>query len=282
MNRLIRANFTRLWKSRIFWIGIAYTFVVGLMAVISPYRQSLSYPDFHPHFDDTMFTNSIFMPIVSAVFIGLFVGTEYSNGTIRNKLIVGHTRASVYLSNLVVCETALLIMHIVNIVTVIAIGLPLIGDMKMAAHFLIMTALVSFVTIIALGAIFLLISMLISSKANGSVVAIIFSIVLLLTSMMINARLYEPEYFNAYSVSYTDESGESHTETSERVKNPHYIEGTKREVYLFLNDFLPSGQMVQIANQELAHAGRMPVYSLLITITTTACGILFFRGKNLK
>jgi hypothetical protein len=61
-----------------------------------------------------------------------------------------------------------------------------------------------------------------------------------------------------------------------------YVSGTKRTVYEFLYDFLPGCQMRQIAEQNPENPERLPLYSLLITVVTTACGIFFFRRKDLK
>ncbi|MDE5865945.1 MAG: ABC transporter permease, partial [Lachnospiraceae bacterium] len=84
---------------------------------------------------------------------------------------------------------------------------------------------------------------------------------------------------------FTDESGEVIEENVERQKNPNYITGIKREIYEFLNDFLPGSQMLQLANQEIdvSKSGvKLPAYSLLIVVSTTACGVFFFRRKNLN
>lgn len=48
--------------------------------------------------DDRFFAYSFFIGILSAIFCSLFTGTEYSDGTIRNKIVVGHSRISIYLS----------------------------------------------------------------------------------------------------------------------------------------------------------------------------------------
>lgn len=261
---------------------MAYAFGVGLFAVITQYHEMHLYAGADPHIDNVFFFNCIFMPIVAAVFVGLFIGTEYSDGTIRNKLIVGQTRFSVYFSNLIVCVAALLLMHIVNIAVIAAIGLPLIGNVEMPVRFLVMLGLISMVTVTALAAIFLLMGMLIHNKAVGSVAAIILSIVFLLSAMTINASLEQPEYYEAYSYTYTDKDGKTHEEHEERSKNPLYLEGSKRKVYEFLSDALPGGQMVQISGQKNVDPVKLPLYSLSIIAAATAFGVFFFSRKNIK
>ena len=49
--------------------------------------------------DNGFFGCALFIGIVMAVFCSLFIGTEYSEGTIRNKIIIGQKRGAVYLSN---------------------------------------------------------------------------------------------------------------------------------------------------------------------------------------
>ena len=87
MNKLLRAGFARLAKSRIFWICTAVSFGIGVISSITRYREMMDITGYSYSMEDILFTNCIFMPIFSAVFAGLFIGTEYSDGTIRNKLI---------------------------------------------------------------------------------------------------------------------------------------------------------------------------------------------------
>lgn len=279
MSRLIRANFARLWKSRIFWVGIAYSLGLGLLIVSTQYREMVTTPGYHPHIDNVLFSGGMFMPIVVAVFVGLFVGTEYSDGTIRNKLMVGHTRGAVYASNFLVCTAAVWIMHLATIAVIVGIGFPLVGNLEMPVRALLILGLISMVTVAALSSVFLLVSMLIPSKASSSVAALLLAIAFLMGAMMIDSRLQDPEYYNAYNSSvFMESTGEQ----GEKIKNPNYLSGTKREIYEFLYDFLPGCQMVQIAMQSPAHMERLPLYSLSILVGTSACGVLFFRRKNIK
>ena len=259
-----------------------FTLGFGLLSTSTQYREMVSMPGYHPHIDNILFSNCLFMPVVAAVFIGLFIGTEYSDGTVRNKLIVGHKRFEVYFSNLIVCTAALLMMHLTDIAVIVGIGFPLVGNVEMPVKWLVELGFISTAAVVALSAVFLLMSMLIHSKASACVAVIILSVAFLLGAMTIDSRLQEPEYYESYNVAYTDDSGETHEEYVEKTKNSRYLEGTKRQVYEFLYDFLPGCQMLQTARQDPANPERLPLYSLSIIVVTTACGTFFFRRKNLK
>ncbi len=282
MNKLLRAGFARLAKSRIFWICTAVSFGIGVISSITRYREMMDITGYSYSMEDILFTNCIFMPIFSAVFAGLFIGTEYSDGTIRNKLIAGHARSAVYFSNIIVCSAGLLLIHLANIAAIVCIGFPLTGAVKAPVPGLILLGLVSLAAVIALSAIFSFMSMLIHNKAGCCVAALILSFIFLVSAMTIEGRLSSPEYYPSITASYTDETGETKVENTESIKNPDYLTGTKRKVYEFLYDFLPGCQMLQITEQSPKRPGILPLYSLFITAVTTACGILFFRRKNIN
>lgn len=288
MSKLLRANFTRLWKSRIFWIGMLFMFGIGLLVVYSEYRYNMHMinivqaEDYHPSIDSSLFGSCMYIPMVASVFMGLFIGTEYSDGTIRNKLIVGNSRVAVYFANFIVALSASIIMHLVYIITIIMIGVPVIGNIEQKVETFVILFLMSIIALTAIVAIFLFISMLIHSKANASVVAILVAIAMTMSAGYINARLSEPEYYEAYNMTFTDESGEVFEENSEKELNPYYLRGAKRKAYEFMLDFLPGCQMLQIAYQEVSDYVRLPLYSLGIIIVVSTGGVICFRRQDLK
>lgn len=282
MSKLLRANFTRLVKSRIFWICILFMASIGIISTITQYREMMTMTDYTPNIDNILFSGCMFMPIVSAVFVGLFLGTEYGDGTIRNKLIVGHERGAVYFSNFIVCAAALLLMHLVYIAVIVAVGVPLVGNAELPVTELVVMGLASLATALALTAIFVLMGMLIHGKAACCVAAMLLGMAMIMSATMIYSRLHEPEYYDEYRFSVTDEAGNVHEEQSERQKNPLYLTGIKRQVYEFLYDFLPGCQMVRISYCEPVHSAKFPLYSFGITIVVTACGVFFFRRKNIN
>ena len=272
MSRLLTANFTRLKKDKIFWMGMAFMFAAGVFGVIMKV-----FNDPMATADQLAFIFPVFIGIVSAAFCSLYIGTEYSDGTIRNKLIVGHTRTAVYMSNFMTCSVAGIFMCLSYIAAVAAFGLPWLGlsDMSMGAIAVLMIA--ALIMVIATTSILTLLCMQNQNKAISAVVCILIIIALLVVATMINARLDAPQYYDSYVL--TDSLGNSATE---KVLNPQYLTGTKREVYQFFLDFLPTGQAVEISMQATPHLWRLPLYSLFITLVSTACGVLCLRKKDLK
>lgn len=276
MNKLLSANFARLKKDKTFWIGMMFMFGFGIFLVINQYREHIKF-DTEMVLDNSFFYYSIIIGILCAVFCSLFLGTEYSDGTIRNKLVVGHTRETIYLSNLIVTTVASLLMCLSFIIAVSALGIPIIGFLRTDIKVLLMMILASILMVLAFSSIFTLISMLGQSKAIVAVISIIGVFILLFAAVYIMTRLDAEEFYNGYV--FTDSLGTSY---ADQIPNPKFLEGTERTIYQFVLDFLPTGQGLQITSTTAVHLWQMPLYSLIITTITTTVGVLFFRKKDIK
>lgn len=306
MSRLLSANFTRLKKSKIFWIGVIFMFGFGLILPISQYMDDKRWHAIDPLYagtplDSVFFGYAFVIGIVCAVFSSLFLGTEYSNGTIRNKLIVGRTRGTIYFSNLIVNIAVSLLMCICYLIPICAVGIPLLGTMQTDLIIVIKIILVSIVMTIAFSSIVTMISMINQNKAVTAIINILLVFVLLFATEFIIDRLNQPEIYT-----WTEE--DNGIETVQYEKNSYYVSGTKRDIYEFLDDFLPTNQALRIVNMsdvnelskdEINTANaeyennheddylpddfwHLPLYSGIITIVTTGIGVFIFRKKDIK
>lgn len=282
MRNLLSANFMRLRKNVVFWLGMAFMFSMGIAASFTRYREMHETADYFPHCEEILFSGSLFMAIVTAAFVGLFLGTEYSDGTIRNKLAAGHSRTVVYLANLIVSYLAAALLHLAFLLAVVAVGFPLVGNLGTPAQDLLVLVGVSLVTVLALSAFFVMLSMLVTKKAVACVLALLMGFVLLSAAMTINSRLAEPEFHRSYTTATDVGGGNVQYQDAGLEPNPRYLQGTERAVYVFLNDFLPVNQMLQISRQEITSPARLPLYSLAILAGCTVCGIAVFRRMDLK
>ena len=144
---------------------------------------------------------------------------------------------------------------------------------------------ISIFAVSAFAAIYLLTSMLITSKSTGSVTAMIISLAMLISAMILQASLSEPEYYNSYVYVETDIDGNVfvHEEQHEPEKNPFYLEGTQRKVYEILYDVIPTCQIRQLNTDEyIDDTVTLSLYSISMIILATTIGILLFRKKDLK
>lgn len=276
MNRLLASNFSRLLKSKVFWITIAGMLLYGVGTCISSYQNQIKY-DTAVTLDGIFFLHMILIGAFCAVFCSLFIGTEYSDGTIRNKLMIGHRRSSIYLSNLIVSSAAGLLMCLIYFMTVSAIGIPLFGFLQTDPKIIWLMILNSALLIISYCSVFTMLSMLSQNKAVVAVISIIGFFVLFFLAMNIYARLSAPEFYESYIM------GEAVGDmTSQAMANPQFLRGSEREIWQFFFDFLPTGQAAQISNLEAVHPFRLPLYSLAALALTAVPGILAFRKKDIK
>ena len=275
MAKLLRANLSRLWKSRIFYIGLAFMLLLNVFLVLDGWNYGRQgYPE---PLEDMLFQNCIIIGFVSAVVVGMFLGTEYSDGTIRNKIAVGHTRASIYLANLIVCAAASALLLVISLALGFGLGSFLLDPLGLPMKVLLLYTCIGLLTTVSFASIYMLVAMLSPSKASGAVLCLVLALVLLFATSAVEGTLTEPEMVQDFimSVDGTPNLGEPHP-------NPRYVTGTKRAVLEVIYDILPTGQAFQISNNECAHPARLPAFSLLVALVTSAAGALLFRRRDLK
>lgn len=276
MSKLLSANFARLWKNKLFWVLMACMAFMGIYKPISCWKD-ITANGYDATLNNVFFQYAIFILILAAVFCSLFIGREYSDGTIRNKVIAGHTRAAIYFSNLIVCAVADVLMCLAFIVPALLVGIPLLGFLTPATDVLI-GVLCSLAMSVALSSIFNMTAMLIQNKAAVGIICILIAFAMLFGGLEIRTKLSMSEF----NVTYTTlDNGE---ELREVLPNPRAVHGTKRVIYEFLYDFLPGGQAQQFEPERAKpeHAALLPIYSGIIIILTSGIGVLLFRKKDLK
>lgn len=292
MIELLRADLRKLFKNKVFYLELILMLGMGVYCVVGTVigNKAADEPVNSP--DSLVVALSTISGILSAVFAAFFIGTEYSDGAMRNKLTVGRTRAQIYLSGLIVCSLAALIVYSVFAAVVAIGGSIFIG--KFAADFasVISALLISYAASVAFASLALFGAMMITNKAASVAALTIIAFLLFSYTDIVCNRLNTPEYFNSFT--YTDENGVVHEQPRER--NAGYPTGLKRKYYEFMYDSLPGcqlmqtqnflydaanddGKMTEEANSKLL---RFAGTSVVIAILSTGTGIMLFKKKDLK
>lgn len=193
-------------------------------------------------------------------------------------MIVGHTRANLYLANLIVIFSAgLLIMcvwFIGALVGITAFGFFTFGIVKLVEYFLLCALLVA-----AYSAINTFIAMLSANKTTTVLISLALAFGLLLCASLLYNALEVPETIN--SMSGVSISGAA-APIGEVVANPNYVGGILRSVFQMLLDILPTGQSINVAFLKVERPYTMIFSSVVVTVGITALGIILFRKKDLK
>lgn len=277
MGKLLSANLLRMKKSRVFWLCITLTAIAVTAACLNQHHLKEEY-GLIINIQGFFFGSPLVVSIAAAMLSPLFLGTEYADGTLRNKLITGSLREQIYLANLVTMLLAGLFFTLTCIAVVTLLGIPLFGLPGSNAEVFALCMVISLLTSAAFCSLYTMLSTVIHNRTLSAVAVLLIMGLLYLAAIVVYNRLCQPEMTDgAYALSINGS-----LVPEEPVPNPMYITGTKRAVYQFFLDFLPTGQVISLTDMSLVHPWLMPLYSLIIIFLTTGAGILSLRRKNIR
>lgn len=275
MRNLLHANFSRIWRDKVFWGEVLILFVTGVWSIGMMYRERVQYGWIHP-FDEQLFFYTILVGCFLSVFCSLFFGTEYSDGTLRNKLIVGHTRNAIYCSGLLACIAEALLTAFAFLVPYCILGTFLIDTQSKSTGQILLHFCISILLLIAFTSLYFMLTMLIEKRSVAAVFCILFFFGMLLVAAVTKARLDEPEMVSGYTLTVNG------IEQTAPEPNPRYLPPLARELFQFFFDLLPTGQMLQLTFFSVLHPLRLMLCSAVITAATTGFGLFAFGKKDLK
>lgn len=124
MSKLLKANFYKLFHSKIYWICLLLMSLLNIYNAVAS-DSLLMLHEVHGK-NETYWMGWSFMEIstylahlwyISYIIIAvtiLFVGDDYSSGSIRNKILAGHSRFKIYLSYFTTSYVGAMIIHIIS------------------------------------------------------------------------------------------------------------------------------------------------------------------------
>lgn len=192
--------------------------------------------------------------LFSAVFVPLFLGTEHSDKTIRNKIISGRTRREIYSANLISAEVGVLIICLTPLVTALILALPFGGHLGSSPAEFVLCLTILTAANAAMCGIYLISAMLLTSKANNIVLTLIIWFALGFITATID----------------------------ELLKLPQISDSVLRTFLRYAYNIIPVGQVLQVQIGECHNVGLLPVYSLFVIAAATVIGVLIFRKKDIK
>lgn len=277
MVNLFHAGMGRLWKDKILWACTGAYFIFSAYYMWNTHRDLITLGESWP-LDKLFFASLPYYAVACAVFVSLFVGTEYADGTLRNKIIVGHARWEVYLSTYLVCLAGDLVI-LAGWFAGEATGILYFGFWQAGAPQMLQAAVCLVLMAAALTGLLVLLSLSFTNRAVTAVEAVLLAVALLMTASLLYNRLSEPEINSASVVVY--ENGQM--EQLPPAPNPRYLDGWQREAAQWFLDIFPTGQTLYLAaDGSLPHPARSAAASAALMTVSGLAGAAVFVKKDLR
>ena len=251
MIKLLNANFYRLKKSAVFWILLS---IMGLMGIFLYINYNGLNPsscvDCNNQLGVVFFGFNSLNWLMLPIFISIFIGTEYSDGVIKNKIINGHKRSDIYISNLLISILVSFIYSLIYIIFVIIVSLVLESDINISINKFIFLLFDSFLLNIVISSLFTFVCMSTSNKSISGIISLIIVIWTIIITSNIMSKISDAT-------------------------------GIIKIVYDFIINVLPYGQATQILNLNENYQ-ILWLYSIILIFLINLYGIILIKKKELN
>lgn len=299
MVQLLNANFARLFKSKLFRICAGAILVLALIeAIVNGVDSRPRWMPLYPEI--TLFsTSGVFLLFTSAVLVGSFVGSEHG-GALRNKIITGQKRSSIFLANTITCSAAVAILHLVFLATVLLAGVFGGGEYLLSFGEIALYELLQLTSLIEAGVIFSVVSLLIPHKFSGAVCSLVISLFLFginsfMPSLLMQKKYTDMSYFKGYPMCLVDKTGISEeNQTQIRILETiqditpfgqqtqiqdSFYNAFYHEYFIILDEHFPE---TDIGYTKIPIPVETALFSLGTAAAATFIGTLVFRKKDLR
>jgi len=258
MRRLLRADLYRLYHSKKIWIALLAMFAAAGMMITMQYTAM----DYEVPLSRVLFLPMTFYGLVLAALIGFFAGEDFSEGTVRNKIVAGNKRSYIYGSQMIGTWSVSLLLYFVTTALTVSVGLPLFAHDVGAKE--IMTYLgLGALTVLAMGSVFYLVVMCIGNRSIAVTVCMAMAFLMLFLCLHTNQILAQQPY-------------------KDGVVNLHYVSGIKRMCYELLHDINPMGQVAQLSEMKCINAARWIVVDVVLVSGAVVLGNVAFQRKDIR
>ncbi len=279
MTKLLSANFSRLFKDKFLWIVCLvcciFSFAMALNGCESANKTIAR--GFSVFAEIYLYNLAPMLGLFLSVCLSMFLGVEYADGTIRNKLIVGSNRYAVYLASYLACFVASLLIMLSWIVGTSGFFLNSQATLEWGYWGILKSMLILTGVMASFASVYTLIGMLCTNKALTVVLSFTVFLVLLLPASGLYDRLGEPEILDGMTMMQNGELVYQNI-----GPNPLYLSGLVRKICQAILEILPTGQVILVSQQEVIHPIRQLCFSALVTIFTLTGGMAAFRKKDIK
>ena len=262
MINLLSAGFSRLFRNMAFRIGTGIMMFLPVMAVL---LNNADKTNPREPLDGVYYAGVCVVWLIIASFVSIFVGQDYNEKTMHNRLIAGHSRVSIYLADLIVTLTGAVIMQAAAIIAGSAVAIPLFGMYTEPVSTVIVTQLLIVCGMAVYTALVLFICTVVTTKSYAQGI----SMVVVLAMFIAGNSVYD----NVQKL--REKAAQENIPVTQLIP-----ENSVKDTMYYA---LPTSQADVILRGGLPEkAGKMIAFDLASAALLTAAGMLVFRRKDIK
>ena len=194
---------------------------------------------------DGIFEWTMVLTLLISALGGLYISRDYTQNTIRNKIIVGHTRFGIYLSKQIAVTTMYLACALLFMAGSVISNFMFIGTDNLNKEALCIGIIVSIFVVIVLSTITTFIAMSVKKETGG-----LMPLLVMFVMMMLSAWI------------------------------PEFVKGKAINI---INDIVPTSQMILLNLDTVdPHPTRHILYSLLLSLIFFLGGYAIFKNSDLN
>ena len=233
MRKLLTAGIRRYIHSIAFWIAVCITVV---LASACGYGARRYYVNLYYILAEL---------VINAVLISWMVGREHEEGIFRNKIIAGHSKGRIFLSELIIASEVSVLLDLLFMTVFLCFNGYLLGHAP--ADLCLRLFFASLVASICEAALFVTISCLIPYRAASVAVNMVLIAISLLAAFNIKKALNEPEFieFNKETYWTVGQRDDSESGEGKLIGNADYVEEPVRSLLTALYRISPCVNIVE-------------------------------------
>lgn len=219
--------------------------------------------------DNCLFLLTELLPLFIAISPGFFISSDFRQNTIRNKIICGYSRTSIYMTNWITSVCITLIFHIVSTVVSMVLGSVLFAPGDIFTKENIYYSLVCIPVLISFTSITVTMSMMIRNAAGAIFSYFIHEISALFSMITMFLKSAGLEKFITLFTPYTQLQIVTY-------RNYYSLENMIDDI---------DGDIMNIVGYHIPKgfdAVALPLYAVIMIVIVTALGIWHFNKTDIK
>ncbi len=271
MRNLLNESFSRLRKNTTFKVCLIIVIAIPLLLISLEKILLRAFDENAAGFnaaDECLFMMTGMLPLFIAIAAGFFIASDFRQNTVRNKIICGYSRTSIYMTNWITSVCITLIFHIVSTIVSMVIGSVLFEPGDIFTKENIYYSLVCIPVLISFTSITVAMSMALRNAAGAIFSYFIHEILGLFNIVII---LLDNDALKKF-LCYFLPANQLNMIVSRNYLAADLSMDEPEEIMSIAKYAIPEG----------FDAAALPIYAVILTVVVTTLGIWHFNKKDVK